>query len=96
VSSSIPSIVVEGTTVRTSVSIGIAHLWSSDALRRPPRRRRQAAAARLVWAGASTRAATAQLLLHTADTAMYAAEKTGKGRAVLAEAVTDVPRCSPR
>ncbi len=47
-------------------------------------------------AGASTRAATAQLLLHTADTAMYAAENTGKGRAVLAEAVTDVPRCSPR
>jgi GGDEF domain-containing protein len=40
---------------------------------------------------AAHRETTAQLLLRTADTAMYAAKGAGKSRAVLAEEPTGVP-----
>jgi diguanylate cyclase len=84
---------IRGRSVRTSISVGIAHhqgtppqveerreSTSADAIRRT-----QSLSARTM-AAVAEREATAALLLRLADTAMYAAKGAGKGRAVLAEA----------
>ena len=79
---------IDGQVVRTSVSIGLAHHQGTLT---PPDDRRDGDS-RLTPLGpsagpdaASTRAATARLLLRTADTAMYVAKGAGKGRVVFAE-----------
>jgi diguanylate cyclase (GGDEF)-like protein len=83
---------VAGRSVRTSVSVGIARHGAATS---PGDDRRAATPRRLGHApagGAETaahRASTAQQLLRSADSAMYAAKGAGKGRAVLAEPAED-------
>ena len=80
---------VDGREVRTSISVGVAHheggTAPADERREPGRRTAQAGVATVP---AAHRETTAQLLLRTADTAMYAAKGAGKSRAVLAEEPT--------
>jgi diguanylate cyclase (GGDEF)-like protein len=76
---------VGGRDVRTSISVGVAHHEGGDVLadeRREPGRRTGQAGGTVP---ATHRETTAQLLLRTADSAMYAAKGAGKSRAVLAE-----------
>ncbi|QWZ07668.1 GGDEF domain-containing protein [Nocardioides panacis] len=75
---------VDGREVRTSISVGVAHHEGGgeavDERREPGRRAVEVGAT----VPAARRESTAQLLLRTADAAMYAAKGAGKARAVLA------------
>ena len=78
---------VHGRLVRTSVSVGIAH-HRGTAMAHPEHRREtdtggRTATAAEASAATTRREAVAALLLRHADTAMYAAKGSGKGRAVL-------------
>jgi diguanylate cyclase len=80
---------LDGSAVRTSISVGIAHHEATSVpveveLRADVTRRTRVPSAESLSVQAE-RQATAALLLQHADTAMYAAKGAGKSRAVLAE-----------
>ena len=86
---------VGGVALRTSVSIGIAHHRGRPAAaddRRGDDARSGTRPSVAERHPPSSREATAQLLLRTADTAMYDAKRAGKGRAVTRETDADVAR----
>jgi diguanylate cyclase (GGDEF)-like protein len=88
---------VRGWTLRTSISVGIAHHRGVAGTATEDDRRdhvldatpRTRAVDADDMAATAAREATAALLLRTADTAMYAAKGAGKSRAVLADIVAN-------
>jgi diguanylate cyclase (GGDEF)-like protein len=89
---------VVGTEVRTSISVGIAHHGGGPTAlneRRAPAHRRRGHALTGHPAEAERRESTAQLLLRSADSAMYTAKSAGKGRAVLADLPDEEPEAAP-
>ena len=71
--------------VRRSASASRTTAARHGSRRRATRARRRTAQAEAAAVPAAHRETTAQLLLRTADSAMYAAKSAGKGRAVLAD-----------
>ena len=89
---------VVGTEVRTSISVGIAHHGGGPTAlneRRAPSHRRRGHLLTGHPAEAERRESTAQLLLRSADSAMYTAKSAGKGRAVLADLPDEEPEAAP-
>ncbi|MEO5709184.1 MAG: GGDEF domain-containing protein [Nocardioidaceae bacterium] len=83
---------VVGSTVRTTISVGIAHHGGGlTALneRRAPVHRRRGHGLPEDAADAEHRESAAQQLLRSADSAMYTAKSAGKGRAVFADTPDD-------
>ncbi|MEP6816472.1 MAG: GGDEF domain-containing protein [Marmoricola sp.] len=84
---------IDGGSVGTSISVGIAHYQGvaapdpPDERRRPRPRRRARTPSPQTLVAAAEREATALLLLRHADTAMYEAKGAGKGRAVMTDVV---------
>ena len=91
---------IRGETVRTSISVGIAHhqgIVAPATERRGVEPRRTSRTSKAVAVAASTqREKTAKQLLRHADMAMYAAKGAGKSRAVLADVVSGEPTESGR
>ncbi len=80
---------IDGRSVRTSISVGIAHHVGPGPVVESDRRTPELVGTRTPsarsLAGAAEREATATLLLRRADSAMYAAKGAGKSRVVLAD-----------